>query len=167
MDQGFAGVRVARPEDEDEIVSLILLLHSENGMFTAVEEYIRDEVRRLTHKDGGLIGVIDGESGKIEGTVGFDISSWWYTDDLCINEKWNFVHPDHRRTTHAKRLIEFGKWCSDQLKIPLFMGIITNDRTEAKERLYRRQLHRIGGYFTHGFDLEHISRLRDHGLQQG
>jgi len=32
------------------------------------------------------------------------------------------------------------------------MGIISTTQTAAKERLYRRQLQHVGGYFMHGRD---------------
>ena len=55
----------------------------------------------------------------------------------------------------AKQLIEFSTRCSDYFTskgtpMPLLMGIQSNERTEAKVRLYRRHLPCIGAFFMYG-----------------
>ena len=75
-----------------------------------------------------------------------------------LNEIWCFVHPDHRRSTHARRLIEFGKWCADRLsgegvRVPLLLGIVTRHRLLPKLRLFQRQAPQVGAIFMHGIDI--------------
>lgn len=145
----FDGIGFAQPEDEDDIFELLILLHSENGIFTVDEPKVREFIRQGTEKRGGIIGTIRGEE-RVEASVGLVLDQWWYSTDWCLSERWCFVHPDYRKTKHAQRLIEFAKWSADRLEVPLQMGIMSTSRTEAKERLYRRQLKHIGGYFMHG-----------------
>jgi hypothetical protein len=145
--QGFSGVDWVRQGDEDEIYSHLLELHSENGMFVVSERKVRSLIRQAINKEGGtMIGVIRGKI-QIEASIGMVIDQWWYTEDWCLSERWNFVHPNYRKKNHARHLIDFAKWCDTQLRLPLAMGIISTSRTEAKERLYRRQLTHVGGIF--------------------
>lgn len=146
----FAGVRAARPGDENDILQLALMLHKENGMMKLDSEKVMGIIKRATSgEDGYIIGVIDGPEG-LEGAVCLVIAAMYYTAENHLEELWNFVHPAHRRTTHAKRLIEWSKWCADQLSVPLLIGIVTRDRLVPKMRLYQRQLPQIGALFLHG-----------------
>lgn len=141
-----AEVRLATAEDEDSIYQMLLKLHEENGMFSVAEQKVREVIRFATERRGGLIGVIAGEHG-LEASVGLEISQWWYTDDWCLSEKWNFVLPEYRRSTHAADLIDYAKWSAHQLGIPLSMGIISTKQTQAKIRLYGRRLQNVGAMF--------------------
>jgi GNAT superfamily N-acetyltransferase len=150
-DEFFPGVSFARPEDEDEIFAMLLELHKENGLFLVDEIKVRKVIRSATRlgepNDRGFIGLIRGE--RIEGSVGLLLDQWWYTSEWCLQELWCFVHPDFRRQNHARRLVDFAKWCSDKMEMRLVMGIMSTQRTEAKERLYRRKLTPVGGLFAH------------------
>ena len=81
--------------------------------------------------------------------IGIQLDQPWYSSDWMLVELFNFVHPAHRRSTHAKSLIGHAKGYADQLGIPLVIGIISNHRTEAKVRLYRRMLPKAGEFFTY------------------
>lgn len=147
---GFPEVALALPEDEEDVYDFLMALHAENALFPVSPEKVRAAIRHATDRQGGIIALIRGKDGRIEASFGAVIDPWWYTIAPSLNEVWNYVRPDCRRTTHARRLIEFAKRLEQELGIPLFMGIISTERTEAKMRLYRRQLEPIGGLFTHG-----------------
>jgi hypothetical protein len=59
------------------------------------------------------------------------------------------VHPKHRRSRHANALLKYSKHLSDEVGIPLLIGIISNKRTEAKVRLYRKHLPETGSFFLY------------------
>lgn len=143
----FEGVDMARPEDEDALYNLLLGLHKENGIFTVDEQRSREFIRQATERRGGVIGVIRGE--MLEGTIGMVLDQWWYTSDWCLSERWCYVHPSFRRKNHARRLVDFAKFCAAELKVPLQMGIMSTKQTEAKMRLYRRQLTPIGELYLY------------------
>jgi len=158
---GFAGVRLARPADEDSIYALLLELYAENALMPMSEAKVRATIRAGTRGQGGIVGVIEGEDG-IEASIGMSFSQFWYTHAWHLNELWCFVHPAHRKTTHARRLIEFGKWCADRLstgdelgknRVPLLLGIVTRHRLLAKLRLFQRQVPQVGALFMHGVDV--------------
>ncbi len=149
----FPGVSFARPEDEDEVFDMLRDMYKESGLLALSEKKVRDTIKRTTQqKDGqyGFIGVIRGD--KIEASVGLVLDQWWYSDDWCLGERWCFVQPEFRRKNHARRLVDFSKWCAEKLHVPLAMSVLSTIRTEAKERLFRRKLTHVGGIFMYRSD---------------
>lgn len=143
-------VRLAQPEDEDGLVELCHLLHEENGLFPLSEPKVRALVKRATDRQGGIIGVI-GDPGQPVAGIQLAIDQMYYSDQWFLNEGFNFVRPDHRKSDFAVRLIEYAEMCSDRMRLPLMMGLLTNHRTEQKIRLYeRRRLEKAGAYFVYG-----------------
>lgn len=154
IDLSPLGIRLATKVDEDEIFALLSMLHEENGFFTMNPTKVRDGIRRATDRKGGIVGVIE-DRGRIVGTIGLFIEQDWYTDDFELLERWNFVHPDYRKSDYAKRMIEFAKRCQEWFErqgntIPLIIGVFSTVKTVAKVRLYRRQLPFAGGFFIYG-----------------
>lgn len=142
-------VRKAGIQDEDELMAMCRALHEENGMFKMNEDKVRGALRRAFTNTGAIIGAL-GEPGKIEGSIYLLISNFWYSDEWHLEELWSFVLPQYRRSSNAKDLISFAKRCSDELGIPLVIGVISNERTAAKVALYQRQLDKpAGAFFLH------------------
>lgn len=139
-------VRLAQPEDESDILAMCRRLHEENGLFTLNEDKVRTCVRRCFERKGTIVGVI-GRPGKLEASTCLELSGFYYSDDWHLAELWNFVEQPYRQSHNAEALIQFGKSCADEMKMPLFTGIITNRQMAGKVRLYRRAL----GYPTGAF----------------
>lgn len=139
-------VRLAKPEDEDEIFAICKLLHAENGLFPMDEEKVRARIRECTGQKGGIIGVI-GRPGEVEAIICLVINQFWYSSEWSLDEQFAYVLPNHRRSSNAKELIIFAKACAEQLNLPLVIGVLSNERTEAKVRLYERQLGAPAGAF--------------------
>jgi hypothetical protein len=143
-------VRLAKPEDEEEIFAICNLLHEENGLFHMDEEKVRARIRECTGQRGGIIGVI-GDPGEVEAIICLVLNQFWYTNEWSLDEQFAYVLPNHRRSANAKELIVFAKACAQELKLPLVIGVLSNERTEAKVRLYERQLGApAGAYFLVG-----------------
>lgn len=149
-------VRTATMADADELLALMRLAHTEQPIAPFSEDAVRVTIKSAiegTENRKGVIGVVEGERG-IEGYILAFITPWWFSDP-AVPEGWrleeltNFVHPDCRRSGHAKRLIEFAKWLSENIGLILIMGIMTNGRLDAKIRLYQRQVTPFGGLFFH------------------
>jgi hypothetical protein len=146
-------VRLADAGDVDELLSMCKLLHGENGIFDINEFKVRDMLCAATHGEvqdrRGVVGVI-GEPGSIEASIYLQIGPLWYTDELSLVEQWNYVLPMYRRTSASKDLIAFSVYISDIFHLPLLIGVLSSERTEAKIRFYRRQLgDPVGVYFAH------------------
>lgn len=103
------------------------------------------------NRQGGIIGVI-GTPGDIKAMIFLLMSRFWYSRSYHLEELFNFVRPDLRKSpqNYASQLINFAKSCSDSINIPLTIGVLTNHRMEGKVRLYRRSLGvPAGAWFVH------------------
>lgn len=165
-------VRPATTADQPSIWHLFNLLHQENGAFSMSEpkvQYLLDRVlhpERINPGDMGLrgwMGVI-GPVNNIEAFILLILGSYWYSDDFMLEELANFVHPAHRKgTKHAETLLEYTKYVQAKLQIPLMIGIVSNKRTEAKVRLYRRHFPVAGAFFMYGRDENHQAPVNGAG----
>lgn len=148
-------VRLAGPEDHGEIWRLFLQGHKENGIFSLAPAKVDWFLNRALRPDliplgdtgpRGVIGVI-GAVGSLEGLVFLTIGTYWYSDEMHLEEYIIYTDPEHRKSNHVRALVQ---WMKDQVEtthLPLVTGIISNIRTEAKCRLYRQMLPKIGEFF--------------------
>lgn len=153
-------VRKATPFDAPEIWRLFLQTHRENGLFSLAPQKVTSFMDRALHperispQDTGpraQIGVI-GPQGRLEAVVFILLSSFWYSEEIHLEELLVYVDPEHRVSRHAQACISWMKALSDQLQVPLITGIISKERTAAKIRLYDRQLPRIGAFYMYPKD---------------
>lgn len=147
-------VRLADKRDEEELFGICRLLHQENGEFPLNEKKVREVLARALSgpaKDRrGLVGVI-GAHGSIQGSIYLEVGSPWYSDSIRLCELWNFVLPQYRSSTNSKDLIAYAKMLSDASGYPLMIGVLSNQRTEAKVRHYKQQLGSpAGAFFLYG-----------------
>ena len=146
------GVRIATPDEVDDVMQNALRACSDNGFVNPNPLKLLHEVWPALNLDGGIIGVI-GEKGKIEGGILLRVITMWYSDEQALEEKAIFIHPDYRSAKggRASRLCEFAKRTADQLGMPLLIGVLSNNRTEAKIRMYERQFGKpAGAFFLYG-----------------
>lgn len=152
-------VRKATPADMPELMEMCRELHEENAQFPMNDAKVTEMLNRAFNGGGAIVGVL-GQTGSIEGAILLLINSWWYTDAWCIEEIFSYVRPQYRKSTNAKDLITFGKRCSDELGIPLVIGVVSNVRTRAKVGLYTRQLSEpSGAYFIYGKTLKQDAKI--------
>ena len=142
-------IRIGTPHDLDELMALSLSASDENGFLKPSAYRLLEQLWPAVNQDNGLIGCIGKPGGVIEGAILLRIGTMWYSDDLVLEEKAIFIHPDYRAAKggRAKKLCEFSKEVSDTLGIPLVIGVISNSRTEAKVRMYERQFGKPAGAF--------------------
>ena len=146
-------VRLATLADKDNLLKLCSMLHSENALFPMDEQLVSDKLDHALKAQGGIVGVI-GSPDDLEACIYVELAKFWYTKYYHLEEFWSFVRPDKRQSNHAKNLISFAKKTADRLKLPLVIGIVSNHRTEAKCRLYQRQLPKAGEYFLYNYNSE-------------
>ena len=133
-------VRIATPADLDQVMAMCIAATEENGFVSASPMRLLEQVWPALNQQEGLVGVIEGENGELEGGILLRISHMWYSDDFVIEEKAIFVRPEFRSAKggRARKLAEFAKSVSDKMGLPLAIGVLSNTRTEAKVRLYQR-----------------------------
>ena len=133
-------------------MELARLLNKENSVFPMNESKVAEFVIPSLFRDGGIMGVI-GKPDLIEGLVLLRVSSQWYSDGKFLEELCIYVHPKYRASKggRARKLVEFAKKVSEELKLPLMIGVLSNTRTDAKVKLYERQLGSpAGSFFLYG-----------------
>ncbi len=155
----FPIVRRATMADYPAIMAMAELVHEENGLFKMSPRKMDWLFRRILDPDSipvgdfgvrGFIGVIGGPpGGRLEALIVITLGSYWYTDEVVLEEYATFVHPDFRKSNHAKTLLKYAQHLSDEIGIPLLIGVLSNERTEAKVRLYRRHFTEAGSFFLY------------------
>jgi len=146
-------IRLGTPEDLDGMMHIAMLATTENAFLEPSAARLASEMWPALHQDHGLVGIIGKEGGVIEGAVLLRIGMMWYSEQPVVEEKAIFIHPDYRSAKggRAKRLCEFSKHVADTLGLPLIIGVLSNSRTEAKVRMYRRIMGpEAGAFFLYG-----------------
>lgn len=159
-----ASVRIAGPEDREEILRLLRQGHHENGMFPYDFDRVGWWLTRLLEPEHidqgdtgprGAVGVI-GDPTHLEGLAVLTIGCFWYSAKRHLEEFIVYVDPKYRFRKHHKTLIGWMKEQSVITGLPLVTGIFSlQPRTEAKVRLYEGMLPKAGAFFcfdpiTHG-----------------
>lgn len=155
-------VRAARPEDETELWKLFHLMHEETAIFPLDENKVQDYLRRVLYPETipisdtgprGIIGVI-GSPARLEAAIMLVLGSVWYSSAVTLMDALNFVHPAYRQSNHAKTLICYGKNMVDEIRkvhsdFQMMIGVVSTKRTQAKIRLFRRQMVEAGAVFVY------------------
>lgn len=155
-------VRPAVPQDEKELWKLFHLMHLETGLLPLSETKVQAYLTRVLHPETisptdtgprGVIGVI-GSPDRLEAAIMLVLSSVWYSDAITLMDALNFVHPDYRQSNHAKSLISYSKRMVDEIRkvdagFQMMIGIVSTKRTQAKIRLFRRQMAEAGAVFIY------------------
>ena len=166
-------VRKAIAADAPEIWRLFLMGHRENGVFQLSPSKVDYFLNRALHPDQiaindggprGQIGVI-GTPGKLEAIVFLILGSFWYSEDIHLEELLVYVDPECRRSEHAKACIGWMKKTADDLEVKLLTGIISKDRTEAKIKLYDRHLPRIGAFYLYPLENTDAKKM-NHNMEK-
>ena len=145
-------VRTAQPDDEEGIMVLSRLIHQEIGMFNLNEDKVRNMIRPLLYKHLGIIGVV-GKKDNLEAMILLRVATNWYSDTPFLEEMSVFVKPEFRNATVSRvhTMIEFAKKAADGLDLPLMIGVLSNQRTNAKVELYEKHFGvPAGAFFIYG-----------------
>lgn len=145
-------IRIATIEDSEKLMPLLEMRHAESacapGRFDP--RSVRQKIVELTGDAGpGLIGVIEGTTG-IEASIGLTVARFWDTMDRHLETLWNFVHPQFRRSDHAKQLVAFAKSAGDRMNLRVLLANAeTPETSRFNEIVLGRQMQRSGVIFSH------------------
>lgn len=153
MTQFPSGLRFAEPGDERRLYDLFVMAHSENGMGDVDPETVRAVIVKGCAHEDVAIALADGPE-RIEAAIGLhpvkrwystDAVSNWYSEDLLI-----YVHPLHRRSRHARALLQFAQFWAEKSEMPVVLGLMPKDDFEGKEAFFERFARRVGGIYMIG-----------------
>lgn len=155
-------IRIGTPADIDAVMELAMMATDENGFVDPNPAKLLKDIWPALNNDHGIMGVIGDPGHKLEAAILLRTGKMWYSDQDVIEEKAIFVHPEYRSAKggRAGKLCDFAKEVSDSLGIPLIIGVLSNNRTEAKVRLYKRKFGEpTGAFFLYGATTK---LLKDH-----
>ena len=142
-------VRLVTEADIPQLLALARAVHAEGGVMPFSERRALGCVWQAIKQDRA-IGACIGPVGAIEAVIFLLIGQYYYTDYQHLEECFLYVAPEFRRSDRAKRLLQYAKKASDTLHVPLLIGVLSQKKTEAKIRLYQRQLGKpAGAYFLY------------------
>ena len=133
-------VRLGTPEDLDGMMKMAMEATYENGFLDPDPAKLLQQIYPSLQMEGGVIGIIGKPGERIEAAILIRMGTLWYSADPALEEKAIYVDPEFRTAKggRAKKLADFAKKYSDDLGIPLAIGVLSNSRTTAKIRLYER-----------------------------
>lgn len=137
---------VATPDDLEEVFQLLLVMHAENGIGRVDEPKALGAISQIINSGGCLISK---QNGKIVGSVGLTMTSWWYSRENFLVDEWFFVHPDHRSEGHATQLIGWMKTAAQVSKVPVVLSVGTTVDALSKLKYFRKHLTPFGGAFIY------------------
>lgn len=94
----------------------------------------------------GVVGVI-GTPDHLEGLAFLIIGTLWYATQHHLEELSVYVEPEYRPKQHIIALINWMKRQSYMTGLRLWSGVMSTERTEAKIRLYKREMPLAGAVF--------------------
>lgn len=144
-------VRIAEMRDVDELMVLCREMHEENGVLAFSEYKVRDVLENATRPEielrRSIIGCI-GDYRHIEAAIVLGIEPLWYSDEIALQDYLNFVRVPFRNSTNSSDLIAWAKAMSVHFSLPLMAGVVSNQRTQAKIRHFRRAFGEpVGAFF--------------------
>ena len=137
----------------------------ENGLFPMSETKVQFYLDRVLRPEAippqdtgprGIIGVI-GPSSYLEGVILLILAPVWYLTTISLQDCVNYVREDCRSSNHAKALIGYSKQMTDEIRkvdpdFKLMVGVVSTVRTQAKIRMFRRQMTECGSVFLYPHD---------------
>jgi N-acetylglutamate synthase-like GNAT family acetyltransferase len=143
-------IREATQDDVPALMDLLRLMHDENGMAPIDVAKVLNHVLHVLRDGRVLVAEIDG---RIVGSLGLELKSWWYSQASFIGDHWFFVSPNHRTSSAAIDLVNAARRLSKRAAVPLLLGVLTPADTERKNLFFRRKfptLKPVGELFIEG-----------------
>ena len=140
----FPNIRPAFPDDMPAVFDLCQYAIEDAWQTPSLAKCQEKMEECIEH--GVLLVATEGDD--IVGGFAAMIEQMWYTEEYNLREVCIFVHPNHRKSCHAKNLILAAKASAKFLGVPLMMCPHSTERTVAKCRLIGRHMTKIGELFT-------------------
>lgn len=141
-----AAYRSAAPEDIKGLFNLLVTMHAESAIASLSPERALARIASLIEQ--GIV-IIAERGDVIVGSVGLGFDQWWYSDDWHLRDFWTYVHPEHRHSSIGANLIRLAKCAAQDRRVPLCVGVFSDDGTERKNKLFRRHMTPVGETFIY------------------
>jgi hypothetical protein len=139
-------VRLAIEADGPELFAFVIQAHEEFLVRKNNERVAATIERAVTTRRNPVFGIIKRQQG-IEAAIGLSFSEPWFSDAPLLSNFIFHVHPEHRRTSHAADLVDFGAWFAATIGMPFLLNEWSNGQS-GRAKLFERKGHRIGQMFA-------------------
>ena len=137
--------RQGEVDDFPQLRVLLLAMVDEIGLFSVNEPKGREIILEALRNGRVFVAIVEG---KIVGSVGFGITSVWYSVEPMLADYWTYVLPEYRnRARIGITLLKLLMRAADLLKMPLMVGVVGAKDTERKNKLYRKYFAPMGETF--------------------
>jgi hypothetical protein len=164
------GVRRATDIDVEVLAELVPQILAESEVLPLSVSKIQALVERCCLQKGGAIaGVIDGDAGAIDASIGMTFVESPISDQQYISVVWCGLSPmarqlpdnvksndKHPRQHYGRRLFDFARWAHEGIERaygqPVIMrwDVLTRENLTPKMGLYSRHVPQIGAYYGLG-----------------
>jgi hypothetical protein len=103
-------VRSAVAGDILELKRLFYAMMAEAGVDDFSISKVQQTLERGIKRDGAMLLVACGKSGRLVGFLLFELIAPWFSDTRQTTETCIFVEPGHRRSIGARELRKFAAW---------------------------------------------------------
>ena len=138
-------IRLATSDDVEGIMALCWQAHAERNERSGSDRKAREMIANCL-AGNGAIGLIE-IAGDYRALCGLVISSPWCSEDRELYDWLVYVRPDCRHLRYLSPLLKFAKETSIRLGLPLWMGWIGDERSEAKSKAYTRHFSHYGAFY--------------------
>lgn len=145
-------IRIGNIQDVHQVMEIAIEMHKEIGITDFDAQKFLKELYPALCLEKGIVGIIDGPDGIVEGGVLLRVGQLFYSTEEVLEDRGVFVRPELRSAKggRARKLIEFCKKVADELNLTLIAGIQNDVRTQGKIKLYERQFGEpIGALFMY------------------
>ncbi len=129
------------------------MAHAEHGFGDMDPVVVQQAIAKGCNREGVAIALIDGPE-RVEAVIGLHSFKPWWSTDAAANWYWQelliYVHPLHRRTRHALKLLQFAHWWGEKIKMPVVLNLMPKEGFARKEKLFERSGKKIGGSYLIG-----------------
>lgn len=138
-------VRMAVPQDEDDIFFLLLGMAKENSKHPVCAQKALSTIRDVISKGGAAVVVEDGE---IIGSVGVGPKQTWFSNYIFLGDYWFYVTPDKRASRAAVMLKKTAFEFAEKVGLDLVFAVFSIENAERKSKFFARDMTFLGGAFV-------------------
>lgn len=150
-------VRLAGKNDDKRILDLCIFAHAEAGIGKLCIPEVSACIAKACNQEAGfVIAIVDGPE-RVEAMLLLHLDRFWYADpddpmSYYYTDKMFYVHPLHRRSRHAIRLMQFAHWWEERTDPPMavVLTLWPTARFEEKEKFFSRHGSKVASSFAMG-----------------
>ena len=140
-------VAVAGIADRDGLIAFLQEMREEVGR--PDDAAIERVAAGLAGRNGGIALVVRGEDGRIEGSMGIEMSVGGLSRACRLRTIWFAVLPQARLSGHARSLLLAARRFADGVGRPLLIEEMAAQPENPKQRLFARHFPEIGVIYLH------------------